>query len=206
MLFQRHPSPAAVAPAISCAPRSAPGARRRRAALAAGLTALALGGASLGAQASMFSADQAYAGGNLGAPHYADSVNGVSGDGQGLVGKLYGGYQLLPSVAVEAGIARLGHIDNTSGTLHSRATYVDAVGALPLYGSWSLLGRAGLAHVGLDTSNGNDSGNGLKLGLGAQYDFKRQVALRGEWERYLPDTFGAHPAIDQFSVGVKVGF
>ena len=60
--------------------------------------------------------------------------------------------------------------------------------------------------VNLDTSNGDSRGNGLKLGLGAQYSLTSNVALRGEWERYHPSAFGNKPNIDQYTVGVRVGF
>ena len=60
--------------------------------------------------------------------------------------------------------------------------------------------------VNLDTSNGDSRGNGLKLGLGAQYSLTGNVALRGEWERYHPSAFGNKPNIDQYTVGVRVGF
>ena len=161
---------------------------------------------SIGVGAMAEQADGAYLGLSVGAPHYQDGVNGVSGDSSGLSGKLFGGYQLNPNFALEAGVADLGHIENSTGRVTSHGEYIDAVGIAPLNDKFSLLGSLGLAHVDANTSNGDGSGNGLKLGLGAQYALSRNVALRGEVERYRPDVFDAKTNIDQYSLGVKVAF
>jgi len=87
-----------------------------------------------------------------------------------------------------------------------RAEYVDAVGTLPLTENFSLLGSVGMNHVNYDTSNGDGNGNGLKLGVGAQYALSNNVALRAQADRYHADAFGEKPDVDQFTVGVKVGF
>lgn len=151
-------------------------------------------------------AEGVYLGGSLGAPHYPDVVNGISGENSGIGGKLYGGYQITPNVAVEAGVADLGHLDGGNGAVHANSTFVDAVGIVPLNDKWSVLGRLGLAHVNVDTSAGDDAGNGAKVGLGAQYNLTSNLALRGEWERYRPHVFDAHPALDQYTVGVRLAF
>lgn len=160
---------------------------------------------SLGATAAH--ADGVYGGAVLGTPRYQDNINGVSGDSGGVSGKVFGGYQFNPYFGLEAGYADLGHVDNSTGRIDGRSEYLDAVGTLPLGSSkFSLLGSVGLAHVSLDTSAGDSSGNGFKLGLGAQYALTDHVALRAEAERYHADAFGATPDIDQYTVGVRVGF
>jgi OmpA-OmpF porin, OOP family len=167
-------------------------------------TAAALLTGSLGAIPAH--AEGLYLGGSLGTPRYPDSVNGINGNGSGLSGKLYGGWQVTPNFALEAGAADLGHVDDSSGKVDGRSEFLDAVGTVPLDNKWSLLGRLGVAHVNLDTSGGDASGNGLKLGLGAQYSLSTSTALRGEWERYRPSIFGDKPNIDQYTFGVRVGF
>ena len=168
------------------------------------VVAAALSTASLGAMSAH--AEGLYAGGSLGVPRYQDAVNGISGNGSGASGKLFGGYQLTPNFALEAGVADLGHIANGRAKVDGRGMYLDAVGLYPVLDKWSLLGRIGVGHVNLDTSNGDSGGNGLKLGLGGQYSLTSNVALRGEWERYHPSVFGNKPNIDQYTVGVQVGF
>lgn len=67
--------------------------------------------------------------------------------------------------------------------------YQDAVGMEPLNDKFSLLGRVGVAHVKLDTSNGDGRGTGRKPGLGGRYSSTPNVALRGEWKRYRGQAF-----------------
>jgi len=160
---------------------------------------------SLGATAAQ--ANGLYGGAALGVPRYQDDINGVSGSGNGASGKVFGGYQFNPYFALEAGYADLGHVDNSTGRINGRAEYLDAVGMLPLGSSkFSLLGSVGATHVNLDTSAGDDGGNGVKLGLGAQYALTDNIAFRAEAERYHADAFGTKPDIDQYTIGVRFGF
>ncbi len=168
------------------------------------LIAVLLVAGSLGAVSAH--AEGAYLGGALGIPHFEDNINGITGNGSGLSGKVFGGYQFSPNFALEAGIANLGHIDNATGRADGHGEYVDAVGLLPMSNQWSLLASLGMAHINLNTANGSDSGRGLKLGLGAQYAVTSNVILRGEWERYQPHEFGGRPDIDQITFGVHVAF
>ena len=171
-----------------------------------GLTLAAL--AALAAGASLPArADGLYAGASLGAPSFPNGANGVDSSGQGLSGKVFAGYQLGPNLAVEGSIADLGHTGNNgSGTIASHAEAIDAVGLLPLSQNVSLLGSLGLAHVNLNTSNGDDAGTAVKLGLGAEVSLAPNVALRAEWERYGVDAFGSHPDVDQYTVGLRFSF
>jgi OmpA-OmpF porin, OOP family len=172
------------------------------------LVALALACGSLGAFAATNTPTSvgAYAGASLGTTQFPDSVNGVSGDGSPVSGKLFGGYQFTPNFALEVGAANLGSVSSASGDLDGRAVFLDAVGSLPLSDRWSVLGRIGVAQVNANTSFGDDSGNGLKVGLGAQYSLSNKVAIRGEWERYQANVFGDKPNVDQYTLGLKVGF
>lgn len=151
-------------------------------------------------------AEGLYGGGSLGGQTYPDRINGNSTSGSAVSGKIFGGYQLNPNFAVEAGVAELGSVNSGSGHVDSYGTFVDAVGTMPLNPQWSLLGRVGVAHMSVNTPTGDDGGNGLKVGLGAEYALSKNVALRGEWERYELVSFGGRPTADQFTVGVKVGF
>jgi OOP family OmpA-OmpF porin len=124
-----------------------------------------------------------------------------------VTGKVYGGYGLSPNFAVEAGVARLGSMSDATGRVGANAAYVDGVGTLPLADKWSLLGRAGIARTQFNSSNGNDSGVGLKLGAGVQYDLSTKTALRAEYENYRANgVYGSHANVGQFTVGVKTSF
>ena len=164
-------------------------------------TLLLVGLAATGAHA-----EGLYGGGSLGGQTYPGSLNGNPTSGSAVGGKIFGGYQVNPNFAVEAGVAELGNVNSGSGQVDSYGTYVDAVGILPLSPQWNLLGRVGVAHKAVNTPTGDDGGNGFKVGLGAEYALTKTVALRGEWERYQLNAFGDKPNADQFTVGVKVGF
>jgi len=147
-----------------------------------------------------------YAGASLGTQKYPDTVNGISGNDSATSGKLYGGYQVNPNLAIEAGLVKFGKVSNASGQIDADGQFLDAVATLPLNDKWSFLGRLGVAHVKVDTSQGNDGGNGLKAGLGVQYALANNMAIRGEWERYQLKTFGDTPDTNQYTVGLTVGF
>lgn len=164
-------------------------------------TLLLVGMAGAGAHA-----EGLYGGGAIGGQTYPSTINGNSTSGSALSGKLYGGYQINPNFAVEGGITELGALNSPGGQVDSYGTFVDAVGILPLNDQWSLLGRAGVAHMAINTPTGDDGGNGLKVGLGAEYALSKTMAIRGEWERYQLTGFGSNPSADQFTVGVKLGF
>jgi OOP family OmpA-OmpF porin len=155
-----------------------------------------------------------YVGGGFSAPHFQDPVNGISGSGTGVGGKLFAGYRLTRNFELETGAVDLGHIDDSSGKVYGHGQYVDAIGLLPLSEQWSLFGSFGVAHVALHTSTlvnnvttvANDSGTGPKLGLGFEFAVANNVGFRAEFERYKPPAFGGRPAIDQGTLSVSMDF
>ncbi|GAA0742509.1 porin family protein [Ideonella azotifigens] len=190
-------------------PQVLPLVTRRRGRRAAQLGVALLGLAALGFAASS-RAEGLYLGGSLAVPQWHGPVNGSDGDNQGVGVNLYGGYSFTPNWSLEAGYMNLGRlkgdVDGLSTSAKAQGGYLDAVGTLPIGERFSLLGRLGYAGANLKTTAGDDHGNGLKLGAGVQYDLSKQVALRGEWNRYRFDAFSDHQDVDQYSLGVKVGF
>jgi OOP family OmpA-OmpF porin len=172
--------------------------RFRKPAVAAALVLAGLGAAH---------AEGLYVGGSLGTPDYRSSINGVSGDGSGVGLKVYGGYQLTPNFAVEAGAADVGHIDDGAGKVKLRMAFVDAVGSVEFAPKWSLLGRAGVGEGRFTGTTGKDSSPALRLGAGLQYGLTQNVALRAEYEQSrFTDAFDTKPNVGAFTVGLKVGF
>ena len=47
---------------------------------------------------------------------------------------------------------------------------------------------------------------GYKVGAGVQYDFDKQLGIRGEWERYRFDALGTKSNADMYSVGLNYRF
>lgn len=170
-----------------------------RLALAAGLLAAGVGAAQ---------AEGIYFGGQVGAPDYHSTINGVRGGGSGVSAKVYGGYQLYPNLAIEGGVFGLGHIDNATGKVQTRGVYLDAVGRYPLGTNWHVLGTAGLAAARFDASTGGDDDSpGVKLGAGVQYDISKQVAVRAQYDRYhFTGAYDGKANIGQTTVGLRYAF
>jgi OmpA-OmpF porin, OOP family len=104
--------------------------------------------------------------------------------------KIFGGYQFHKNIAAELGY---GLLFDKSG-VEVKALEATAVGVFPLANQFSLYGKLGLANV--DATPGSDKTE-LTWGIGAQYDFTRNLGARLQWQRYETDD-----AIDFLSVGV----
>ncbi len=153
---------------------------------------------------------QSYGGIDLGHPQYSSSVNGIGGGGGtngGVGAKLYGGYSLTPNFALEGSLFRLGNSRSNGATVNTWGVGLDGVGSYTFAPQWSVLGRVGVAGARFNTSAGNDSSPGVKIGAGLQYDLSRQVALRVQYERYhFVNAFDARPNIGEYTAGVKISF
>jgi len=159
----------------------------------------------------------AYIGGALGQVTHVDGCDGVpsgiSCDDSDTGWKIFGGYQFNPNFAVELAYSDLGETRLSdpfdSATIRPKAWEVVAVGTFPVQQRFSLYGKLGFyrATTKLDTTFGitdEDSNTDLTFALGARYDINRNLALRGEWQRYADvggDDLGTSD-IDLFSIGL----
>jgi hypothetical protein len=134
------------------------------------------------------------------------------------------GYAYSPYVAVEGEYFRTGSLISPAlsanpafqvGRSGATGFGLDAVGALPFWYRFSLLGRAGVRRVALDQDSLSTPvlANGVliqgKLGLGLQYNFSRSLGFRAEVERYRnlgPDRAIADTEGDVYSLGVMFRF
>lgn len=132
------------------------------------------------------------------------------------------GYEYSPYVAVEGEYFRTGKLSALSanpafqvGRSGARGFGLDAVGALPIWYRFSLLGKAGVRRVALDQDSltipvlANGALIQGKLGLGLQYNFSRSLGFRAEVERYRnlgPDRAIADTDGDVYSLGVMFRF
>ncbi len=154
-------------------------------------------------------ADGLYVGGSVGAPNYSNAINGIGGNGggSGPAVNLYGGYQISPHVAVEAGAYRLGSKSDGNGTVKSHGVYLDGVGTYEIAPKLSLLGRIGVAEARFTTTGGDDSSPGIRAGAGLEYELTPQMSLRAEYDRtHYTNAFDAKPNTGEYAVGLKVGF
>lgn len=136
----------------------------------------------------------------LGPRHEGSDSSGDSGHGGLHLGKLYGGYQLNDTWGLEAGMVRLGraHDDRTatdgstvkhSGDAHT--LYLAGTGRYALGAGFSLTGKAGVSFGHVDGQDSADSANtlggdraSLLLGIGAQYQVNRNMALTLDFDDY----------------------
>ena len=142
--------------------------------------------------------------------------------------KLFAGYQLNRYFALEGGYFDLGKFsftDNTqplgalNGRLKLRGGNIDLVGMLPITENFSAFARVGANYAEVkDNFSGSGAVNvvnpspskkatNVKYGLGLQYAFNYNWAMRGEVERYrIDDAVGNKGDIDLISLGLIYRF
>jgi OOP family OmpA-OmpF porin len=125
--------------------------------------------------------------------------------------KIFGGYQFTPNLAVELGYNDFGRISGDATLTFGGSTFtgnakveatafeLTGVGTLPLGQQFSLYGKLGVyyaetkasANVQQTTppfasasSSQSDNNSNLTFGLGARYDFTKNIAVRAEWQRF----------------------
>ncbi|MGH8669669.1 MAG: porin family protein [Burkholderiales bacterium] len=119
--------------------------------------------------------------------------------------KIFGGYQLNRTFAVELGYTNLGEASETvlgvPATAEATAWEVIGVAKFPVANQFSVYGLAGIAMVEAEGRAGgitvSDDSTELTFGVGAQYDVSRNLGVRAQWQRY-----GADEDIDVISLGV----
>ena len=171
----------------------------------------ALGAASAFAQTSGIQGSGLYIGGSIGGSHWkGDDLNGTANDKSDTGGKIYGGYSFTPNIALEFGYVDLGKFNGPVGDAKASGYFLDAVGTVPLGYNISALARLGMVNGKMETSGSGNSDPGratnVKGGLGLQYDFNPNLAIRTEWERYRFDTFDGRDNADLYSVGLNYKF
>lgn len=133
------------------------------------------------------------------------SDTGINGSGLGI----YGGYRFNDSYAIELGYRRLfkesnqmlgvpGALELTGSTLQA-----SVLGYMPLGGDFSLFARLGYgqlkAEARFNGSTAKDSEGKTLFGLGTEYAFNKNTALRLEWQKPASDT-------TTWSLGLKFSF
>ncbi len=159
------------------------------------------------------------------------TASATATDGHDFEYKAFLGYQFHRNFAVEGGYFNLGRSSFTStttpaGTLrgdvkNNSGFNVDLVGIVPILEErFALLARVGVQSsktsdlfVGtggaatLRVPNPSKNETSYKAGLGAEFDFTRNVGVRGEWERYrVSDGLSGHANVDAFTLNVLYKF
>lgn len=162
-----------------------------------------------------------YLGGGLGQSDAKDGCDGISGpgvscDSEDTAWRLFGGYQLNTNLALELGYTDLGEVSATgpggSASAEATALEVSALGMFPIAEGFSLYGKAGVYRGEVDASgpggSASEDNTDFTLGAGVQFDMTRNIALRGEWQRYM-DMGGEETGesdVDVLSVNVLYRF
>lgn len=174
--------------------------------------------------ASQTPAQGFYLGGSVGQSDFDDSnavpdlITSGTVDGTDTGYKIFGGYQFNQNFGVELAYVDLGKATYsgtffgapvTGGTVKTSGFNISAVGTLPLGSSFALFGKVGAFAweakandtTGGVSFSGKEDGTDLSYGLGASYNFTKNVGVRAEWER-----FKAVGDIDLLSVGLIYKF
>ena len=154
-----------------------------------------------------------YVGGSLGQSEANGSCPaGFSCDFKDTAFKIFGGYRINRNFAAEAFWGEWGKISISTGgvsaTAKSRTLGVAGLGILPLGNQFEVFGKLGIGSTKVDatgtagglSASASDSGSDVLYGVGAGYNFSRNLGVRAEWER-LNDSDQ-----DIISIGIQYRF
>lgn len=182
---------------------------------------LALSGLVAAPQAS---AQGFYIGGSVGQSDFdngnaiPDLITSGTVDGKDTGYKIFGGYEFNRNFGVELAWVDLGKasysgtflgLPVTGGSVKTSGLNISAVGTLPLSSSFALFGKLGLFSWESKASDvtggvpfsGKEDGSDVSFGIGASYNFTKNLAIRAEWEQ-----FKAVDNISLLSLGVVYKF
>jgi OOP family OmpA-OmpF porin len=162
-----------------------------------------------GSAAAQLNLSSAYIGGTIGQTELKDACSGVGDcDEKDTAWRILGGYQFNRYFAAEIGYHNLGEASAPGATLEATAWELVAVGAYPIVNQLSVYGKLGVYRGELEGPGAEETNTDLTYGVGLQYDFLRNVGLRGEWQRYSKMGGGAlvETDVDVLSVGVVYRF
>jgi len=191
------------------------------------IMALGIAAAATALPAAAQQTQHFYAGLSLGQSKFGDECNqlpGFSCDDKDTAFRIFGGYQFHPNIGVELGYADLGKAKfSTSGSGGSvsgeekfTAWDLVAVGSYPIGTGFSVFGKLGLYYGKAEASanaaigafgasaSASDTGTDFTYGLGAGFDFNKNIGARVEWQRY--NGFSDASNLDVLSVGVLYRF
>lgn len=153
--------------------------------------------------------------------HNFNAGSGVSSDPEGFKpnAKIFGGVNLSPTWAIEAGytdIRKADHAFSVAGvpgtaTTDGNRSYVAAKATMPLNDKFGVYGKLGVGYSKVNVrsatpfASGNDSKTEAYAALGGEYNINEKVALSMEYERYgKRKDFGAKA--DAITVAAKYNF
>jgi OmpA-OmpF porin, OOP family len=169
------------------------------------IAALAFAG-SVAAQTPSLSS--AYVGGSIGQSDFKDGCSGIADcDEKDTAWRILGGYQFNRHFAAELGYHNLGEVSAGGESVEGTAWELVGIGAYPIVDKFSVYGKLGLYRGELEGAGIDESNTDLTYGAGLQYDFLKNVGVRGEWQRYSKMGGGDDETdVDVLSVGLVYRF
>jgi OOP family OmpA-OmpF porin len=138
---------------------------------------------------------------------------GVSCSDTGTAWRVLGGYQVNRNFAAELGYHDLGSVDasdpSASVKAEANAWELVALGQWPFTNQFSVYGKAGLYRgevkasatvPGFGSGSTSETNTDITYGVGVRFDLNRNLALRGEWQRYT--NMGDNATIGESDVDV----
>lgn len=146
------------------------------------------------------------------------SSHDVSGDDNDTGFKIFGGGLFNQNFGAELTYVDFGQFQEIGNPLlGTQTSQIDAsafalhgVGRLPLMNNQAaVFGKLGAAWSSVEANNTDDSSFDLTYGIGASYDFRQNLGVRAEWERYAlgnNDALIDESDFDLFSASLVVRF
>ena len=154
------------------------------------LMAALAGSLGLGAPAfAQESASHVYAGATFGQAHWRSGcLSGSSCDDTNRALRVFGGYQINRIFAAEVGFHNLGKATGSTASVKGNAWETVGIAAWPVFGALSAYGKLGIFRGKAEGSGAlipnKETNYSPTYGFGAQWEFNRNIALRGEWQNY----------------------
>lgn len=190
-------------------------------------SAAALGGTAAYAQNTQDAAGSAYIGaGVVGSRYDFDNVGAgaVSGDnksGTKAAGKVYGGYNIDSTWAVEAGYTDFGKRSynytrgGAAGGINTDAHsyYVAGKGTWPVAQDFAVFGKLGVARnhnevttSGIASANGEENKTALYASVGGEYAINKNVKVSLEYENYGKSDIDTGRKAGAITAGLRYNF
>lgn len=101
--------------------------------------------------------------------------------------KAFLGFGFNKHFAIEASFVDLGRASVDGTTVEADGPTLDAVVSLPFNDGFALFAKGGAHRLDVKTADVSDRESDTHFGAGLNVAFNRNVALRGEWERFETD-------------------
>jgi opacity protein-like surface antigen len=164
------------------------------------------------AGSSAMAQEFAYGAVDVGQSKASDVCTGPGCTDTAAVLRIAGGYQFVPMLGAEVSYGYYGRqsLGGSSGDWKASGFQASGIGTFPLGKGFSLTGKLGIAATRLERTASNQSATSTNLafGIGARYDFNRDVGVRAQYENLgdVGDASTGKTNISLITAGIIVRF